>query len=146
MLLNDKLLTMQTTINTDGGSRGNPGLAACAFVVTELGVVKALGSKFLGIQTNNYAEYQGVIIALEWLLKNHNKILNEELVFLLDSELVVKQLNGVYKVKDVNLKILHTQILNTVKNSRIKISFKHIPRHLNKEADKLVNEEMDRNS
>lgn len=142
------------TIHTDGGSRGNPGPTACAFVVEKNNQIIFKGSKFLGKATNNIAEYSGVILALEKILSNKLIANSYSLItFLLDSELVVKQLNGLYKVKDENLKKLFSEVKILV--SRIdkqslplrgkKIIFQHIPREKNKEADQLVNEEMDRN-
>lgn len=131
-------------IHTDGGSRGNPGPAACAFVadVNEKEVFSE--SKFLGIQTNNYAEYQGVILALEWLISSE-LISNDSLLitFLLDSELVVKQLNDVYRVKDKGLKKLFLKTGELIKNLDKKIFFKSVPREKNKTADSLVNKELD---
>ena len=104
----------QITIHTDGGSRGNPGPAACAFVVENSGEEIFKGAKFLGKQTNNFAEYSGVILALQWVTKNFSTSnLNNQpkgcqfpIIFYLDSELVVKQINGLYRVKDENLKNL----------------------------------------
>lgn len=133
-------------VHTDGGSRGNPGPAACAFVVedNELKIYK--GSKYLGIQTNNYAEYQGVILALNWLTSQSTiKNPRQTVFFYLDSELVVKQINGFYKVKDTNLKKLFVEIVTMLKKFDNNILFKNIRRENNKVADFLVNEELDRN-
>ena len=127
-------------IHTDGGSRGNPGPAACAFVVEQKGEVVFRASKYLGKATNNVAEYSGVIIALEWLNKE------SDAVFFLDSELVVKQLNGLYKVKDENLHKLFTQVKILIKQTGKKIIFKHVRREENKIADLLLNQELDRHS
>ena len=127
-------------IHTDGGSRGNPGPAACAFVVEQNGEVVFRASKYLGKATNNVAEYSGVIIALEWLNKE------SDAVFFLDSELVVKQLNGLYKVKDENLHKLFTQVKILIKQTGKKIIFKHVRREENKIADLLLNQELDRHS
>src|SRR3989344_4328983 len=99
-----------TKIYTEGGARGNPGFGAAAFVVLEDSKVIYKGSKFLGTVTNNEAEYTAVIIALEWLKKNLPKYFGREVRFFLDSQLVVQQLNGFYKVKSDNLKSLITTI------------------------------------
>jgi ribonuclease HI len=136
----------QIIIHTDGGSRGNPGPAACAFVAEKDGKEIFRLSKYLGHQTNNHAEYQGVVLALEWLSNqpfNHSTI--QPTVFFLDSELVVKQLNGLYKVKDENLRNLFFEVLLLKKKVDIEIIFKHVPREKNKVADLLVNEELDKN-
>ncbi len=133
------------TIFTDGGARGNPGPATIGIVInsrfTENGIEKAETTnqgKFLGSTTNNVAEYSALIEALE-LIKMES---DAEIVCNLDSELVVKQLNGQYRVKDENLK----QLWQKVKLLQAKfknISFKHIPRAQNKLADKIVNEVLD---
>jgi ribonuclease HI len=135
----------QIIIHTDGGSRGNPGPAACAFVVENKGEEIFKGSKFLGKQTNNFAEYSGVILALQWVTKNIS-ISNFQfpIIFYLDSELVVKQINGLYRVKDENLRNLFFEVLSLIKNFERKVVFKNIPREKNKIADLLVNEELDK--
>lgn len=131
-------------IHTDGGSRGNPGPAASAFVVEKAGEIVFEDSLFLGMKTNNFAEYKAVILALEWIVKNIKKVDGEEIDFLLDSELVVKQLNGVYRVKDENLKQMFLTIKTVIKESGFEVSFKHVRREMNKEADRLVNVELDK--
>ena len=133
------------TINTDGGSRGNPGHAACAFVAVGSNGLTFSESKYLGIATNNFAEYQGVLLAINWLNKNINSFKGFEIKFVLDSELVVKQINGIYRVKDENLTILHRRIVSQIKLLNSKVSFTNVPREKNKEADKLVNQELDKN-
>lgn len=133
-------------IHTDGGSRGNPGPAACAFVVENNNQVIFRGSRFLKTATNNIAEYSGVILALEWLNKKSDEVkLKSEIKFFLDSELVVKQLNGLYKVKDENIKKLFLEVKNLILKLEKNVFFQHIPREKNKDADRLVNEELDRN-
>jgi ribonuclease HI len=132
------------TIHTDGGSRGNPGPAASAFVVEKDGIIIGEGSKYLGTTTNNVAEYSAVIIALEWLLSS--PVIKSELLivnFLLDSELVVRQINGIYKVKDENLKSLFDKTIGLIKLFNIKVNFIHVRREENKRADFLVNKELD---
>lgn len=129
-------------IYTDGGSRGNPGPAACAFVAAKNGSEIFKQSKYLGKRTNNFAEYSGVILALNWL--NENKTSISLINFYLDSELVVKQINAVYKVKDENLRNLFFEVLLLMKKFGGRIVFKNIPREKNKIADQLVNEELDK--
>lgn len=125
---------MNLKIKTDGGSRGNPGQAACAYVVYAEGNLREKRGKYLGIATNNVAEYEGVLFALESLRENN-------LDFYLDSLLVVNQLKGLWKIKDENLKVLNLKIKDLTKN--LKVSWNHIPREENFEADALVNETLD---
>ena len=84
----------QLIINCDGGSRGNPGPAASAFVIQENGNTIHEEGVYLGVATNNVAEYQAVLGCLRWLSKE--KLTDVSLNFILDSELVVKQLTGIY--------------------------------------------------
>ena len=127
-------------IHTDGGSRGNPGPAACAFVIEQNGKEVFHNSKFLGIATNNFAEYSGVIDAIGWVIENNTL---SPITFYLDSELVVRQINGLYKVKDENLKKLFLEVLTKIKELKVRITFKHVPREENSDADLLVNQELD---
>lgn len=127
---------------SDGGARGNPGPAAAAFVAMgDDGKILHQESKFLGEVTNNIAEYQGVVLALDWLLSN--KVTTQPVNFYMDSELVVKQLNGDYKVKDQNLKNLFLVVKGLLEKIKTKIIFRHIIRSKNKLADLLVNNELD---
>lgn len=130
-------------IYSDGGSRGNPGPAACAFVVIDDGKVIFKNSKYLETATNNFAEYSGAIEALTWL--SNSKYLNQDLpiTFYMDSELVVKQINGEYKIKDETLKKLILIIRNLLSKIKTKIIFKSVPREKNKLADFLVNKQLD---
>ncbi|MGA2910448.1 MAG: ribonuclease HI family protein [Candidatus Microgenomates bacterium] len=132
-------------IHTDGGARGNPGPAACAFVAEINGTELFKLSKHLGIKTNNFAEYQGVILALEWINKNKEKFSGQDITFFLDSELVVRQLTGVYKIKNRVLAGLNLQVMGLVRSLERKIVFNHVLRGKNKIADALVNEELDKN-
>jgi len=131
-------------INTDGGARGNPGPAACSFVIKEEEQILFKNSKFLGIATNNQAEYQGVIMALIYLSENVGKYSGTNIVFVLDSELVARQLAGEYKTKNPELKYL----LATAKllESKIKanIDYTVTSREKNIAADYLVNQELDK--
>jgi len=131
-------------IHTDGGARGNPGPAACAFVAESGNKKVGRGYLFLGVSTNNYAEYQGIILALKWVVKEFSTSNPRSSVHInSDSELVVKQLNGLYKVKNQNLKVLNDEIKKIISTHNFKISFNNIPRSQNKFADQLVNEELD---
>jgi ribonuclease HI len=128
-------------IFSDGGARGNPGPSGIGAVITdEAGVLLAEISEYLGFGTNNQAEYKALLSAL----KKAVELGLEEVECRLDSELVVKQLNREYKVKNKELAPLFLEIHN-ISLSFKKISFTHIRREFNKEADRLANEAMDRN-
>lgn len=129
-------------INCDGGSRGNPGPAASAFVVHSDNKLIYKQSKFLGKETNNVAEYNAVLMACEWLKDNS---VSEDVQFLLDSELIVKQINGIYKIKNENLKNIFNKIINIIKELKITVTFTHVYRENNSLADELVNECLDEN-
>ena len=134
------------TIHTDGGSRGNPGPAAAAFIVQEKNDVIFEQSVYLGKTTNNIAEYTGVLLALEWFCKSYlQPSTSTKLEFILDSELVVKQINGIYKVKDLNLRKIYFKIKEIINKNNIKVIFINVPREKNTDADFLVNKELDNN-
>lgn len=123
----------------DGGSRGNPGPSASGVVITTIkGEVLAEYCEYLGIQTNNYAEYSAVLLALRNIEDHH---LKGKITFYLDSQLVVRQLNGEYKVKNANIKGLYEQIISQIGN--LNISFHHVYREDNKLADAQVNKCLD---
>jgi ribonuclease HI len=133
-------------IHTDGGARGNPGPAACAFVAELSGKTIGKKSLFLGVSTNNCAEYQGVLLALNWLNENRKNFSAGVVTFYLDSELVARQLSGKYKVKDKKLMELFIRAINLSTKIGLKINYRNIPRAENKNADLLVNEELDKQS
>lgn len=136
----------QIIVHSDGGSRGNPGPGACGFVIEKDGEVLHKGSKFLGKVTNNFAEYSGVIVALDWMMSSKEKLVDvTSIIFILDSELVVRQLTGVYRVKDITLQKLAMNVKNLITKIDRKVIFKNVLRDKNKEADLLLNEELDRN-
>lgn len=132
-------------IYCDGGSRGNPGPAASAFVVIRRDQVIFKGSAYLGDKTNNYAEYLSVVMALKWLKEKADQITEDEIVINLDSQLVTKQLKGEYKVKSFSLIPLHKHVKEFEKKSGKKILYHWSPRDKNKIADSLVNQELDNN-
>lgn len=131
-------------IYTDGGARGNPGPAAIGAVIQYDHQEKHY-SHFLGKTTNNEAEYQGLIFALKKAkaLLGKEKVKRASLECFLDSELVVKQLNHEYKIEEENLQKLFIQIWNLMLDFGA-VKFTHIRREQNKIADRLVNEELDR--
>lgn len=128
-------------IYTDGGSRNNPGPAALGVYFSDFNKVY---SQFLGIATNNEAEYQAVIFALKKAkqLIGKEKAKNAQIEIKADSELVVKQLNGEYKLKEEKLVPLFIEIWN-LKQDFKKVEFTYIPREQNKKADAMVNKELD---
>ena len=130
---------MKYIVHTDGAARGNPGPAAIGVVIEDAeGRTVYEVSRALGVRTNNEAEYQALITALEYL----KGVRPKEAEFLLDSELVVKQLNGEYKVKEPRLQSLYGQVvmlLNAVPKYRIR----HVRREQNARADELANEALD---
>lgn len=130
---------MPHSVYTDGGARGNPGPAASGFVIYDGGEIIAREGKYLGIATNNQAEYNAILLGLE--KAQDLKIM--ELDCFLDSELVVKQLKLEYKVKNKDLAAIFIKAWNLSKKFK-RIKFHHIPREKNKEADKLVNEILDK--
>lgn len=131
---------MKVTVHTDGGSRGNPGEAAIGITVEDQDGKTTLGKK-IGITTNNTAEYTALREAVKIVVEKY-KTCEVEVEFFLDSELVVKQLNGLYKVKDLNLQSMYKEIKEKTGNLK-KVNFIHVPREQNKEADALVNAALD---
>lgn len=129
----------------DGGSRGNPGPAASAFVVTEKETVIYKEGKFIGVNTNNIAEYNAVLMAVKWLSKNQEAVttMESEIVFNLDSQLVERQLNGFYKIKNQNLMNYVLEIKKLISDNKLDIKFTWGYRSNNKLADSLVNEALD---
>jgi ribonuclease HI len=131
-------------INTDGGARGNPGPAGIGAVLKTVGSqnfaseIVAEVSEYIGEATNNQAEYKAVIAAIE----KAKKLGALELEFVLDSELVVKQMKREYKVKDKDLAALFMKVYNACQGFK-KVTFRHVRRELNKEADALVNKAID---
>lgn len=138
---------METIIAyTDGGARGNPGPAGVGVQIQDSdGKVLKEVSKFLGNATNNFAEYNGVLIALQTLKAMFGKTTKDMHVEIrLDSELVKKQLNAEYQIKEPGLVPYFIEIHNLRVSHFPQLSFTHIPREKNKEADRLANEAMDR--
>jgi ribonuclease HI len=124
----------------DGGARGNPGPAGYGVVIEdELGRPVAELSEFLGRQTNNYAEYSGLLGALNYTLQHGSKALK----VVSDSELMVKQVNGQYKVSSPTLKELHGRAMKLIAQVEY-FEIKHVLREKNRDADRLANLAMDR--
>lgn len=122
-------------IFTDGGARGNPGPAGAGIVIfNNNGELLKIEGNYLGVKTNNQAEYEALIIAL----KVAKRISNSKIECYLDSELAVKQLNGEYKVKNDTIRVLKGKVDELVGEYE-HVSFFHITREKNAFADKLVN-------
>lgn len=131
-------------INTDGASRGNPGQAAAGIVIqTADGVIWVEEGIYLGKMTNNEAEYQAVILALTKLKNDFAKHLPAEVVIRADSQLVVSQLSGRFKIKNSNLKTLHKEV-KSLEAEIGQIEYLYLPREKNFLADKLANLALDK--
>lgn len=132
-------------VYTDGGSRGNPGEAAIGvFITSSKGVPIASFGKRIGIGTNNEAEYTAVIEALNWIREHPDKLQGvDQASFFLDSLLVVSQITGLYKVKNPKMQSLLSLVRIHERAITIPISYQHIPRVQNSEADRQVNMALD---
>jgi ribonuclease HI len=128
--------------HTDGGARGNPGPAGYGVIIHDCKGNRVAGlSKYLGRQTNNFAEYQALIGALEYAIENRHRALK----VVSDSELLVRQIKGIYKVKEPTLRDLHARATELI--SKLDwFQIEHVLRGHNREADELANEAMDKGS
>ncbi|HMM61959.1 MAG TPA: reverse transcriptase-like protein [Candidatus Saccharibacteria bacterium] len=134
-----KIDKSHVTVYSDGGSRGNPGPSAAGFVILDQNEnVIDQGGVFLGITTNNQAEYHGVQLGLEHALAMGARFVE----FNIDSMLVVNQMNGIYKIKNRELWPIHERIRD-LSSKFDKVSFTHVPRELNRLADGMVNKILD---
>jgi len=130
------------TAHTDGGARGNPGPAGYGVVIHDAqGHKVAALSQYLGKQTNNVAEYQALIAALEYAVEHGSRPLK----VVSDSELLVRQIKGIYKVKEPTLRDLHARARQLI-NKLEWFDIEHVLRGHNREADDLANEAMDKGS
>ena len=133
--------THELIMYADGGSRGNPGPSASGFVIKDANEKLVFeGGKYLGITTNNQAEYQAVKLALEKALEL--RLQPEHISFRLDSQLVVNQLNGAFQIRNRDLWPIHASIKDLVTKFK-KVTFTHVRREFNKEADAMVNKVLD---
>lgn len=132
---------MKLKVYTDGGSRGNPGESGIWVYITDKnGKEIEKRYKYLWIKTNNEAEYMW---AYYWI-KRAIELWSSDIELYMDSDLVIKQLSGVWKIKKQELQILHEQIQKIISSSWVKISYFWIRRELNQEADRLSNIAMDK--
>lgn len=134
---------MDLIVYTDGASRGNPGPASYGFVLSDKkGKVFYQDGGFIGIATNNVAEYTGLIKALEYMLSSYQETDRISVDCRMDSQLLAMQLNGKYKLKSGNLIGLFNRIKFLEKRFN-KLTYSHIPREKNKLADKMANNALD---
>ncbi|MBI2429512.1 MAG: ribonuclease HI family protein [Ignavibacteriales bacterium] len=134
---------MRLTAFTDGAARGNPGDAGIGIVIKDdRGAVIQTLKKYIGKATNNVAEYTALVTLLEFLRTNET-LQCTELVVLTDSELMARQINGEYKVKDPGLKLLYQKVKLLLQPVSFTFSILHVPRSQNSEADALANEAID---
>ncbi len=135
---------MLINVYTDGGSRGNPGVSGYGLVIYD-DQNKPLyqEEKFLGIKTNNEAEYSGIIAALEWVKKHQTLYRISQVNFFADSQLMIRQLQGIYKVKAPTLLPLFAQVQQLLTQINLPIKYTHVRREFNKLADQLANQAMD---
>src|SRR5437879_6054151 len=128
--------------HTDGGARGNPGPAGYGIVIHDArGKKIAALSQYVGLQTNNFAEYQALIGALEYAVEHGHKALK----VISDSELMVRQIKGIYKVKEPTLRDLHGRAQELIAKLAW-FQIEHVLRGKNREADELANAAMDKGS
>jgi ribonuclease HI len=130
---------MKLTVNVDGGARGNPGPAAIGVVIRDqTGAILGTVSEVIGEATNNVAEYRALLAGI-----GQARLLGAtEIELLGDSELVVKQVKGEYKVKNAGIKPLHAEVLGELATFD-EWSIEHVRREMNSEADALVNDALD---
>ncbi len=130
----------EVKLYTDGGSRGNPGPSALGYVVKSIDdSIIDKGPQYLGITTNNQAEYQAVRAGL----KACSLLTNNTVSVYLDSQLVAHQMNGIYKIKNRELWPIHQSIKQLCEQKFKNVTFTHVPREFNKDADAMVNEALD---
>lgn len=135
---------LRLIIHTDGGARGNPGPAAIGVVVQNQSYLQLHTHKaFLGSQTNNVAEYEALLYALHWLSRFQATQAVESCSFLLDSKLVIEQVNGNWKVKEAHLQRYVKEAQEMIRTLPFSVTLSYIPRAQNAHADRLVNEALD---
>lgn len=134
---------MILTIHTDGGSLNNPGPAGIGFLIHDGEKCLYKHSEAIGVASNNVAEYTALIRALTYA-KTHFSSTVERITIIADSELMIRQVNGIYKVKNADIKPLHTQVKFLEMELSIPISYTHVLREKNADADALVKKALGR--
>lgn len=137
---------MKLITYTDGGSRGNPGHAASGvYILEENGKDLIRFGTYLGIQTNNFAEYTAIIEALSWIIAHQQEISSiSSIECRMDSLLACRQLEGIYRVKHPGIKPLFAQVRLLQETLAVPFHFVHVPREKNKIADLQVNLALDK--
>lgn len=129
---------------TDGGSRGNPGHAASGVYITdEKGKELTRFGTYLGVQTNNFAEYTAIIEALSWILANRQSLDVTAIECRMDSQLAARQLSGLYKVRHPQMRLLFEEVRLLQQTLAVPFHITHVPREQNKIADSEVNRALD---
>ncbi len=137
---------MDLIINTDGASRGNPGPASYGYIIKSTdGVIRHQEGQPIGINTNNVAEYTAVVSALEYVLEHFAHKAPHTIEVVADSQLAVRQLLGIYKIKHPNLKPIFNRI-KALETELGEVTYRHIPREENFIADRLANKALDEES
>ncbi len=135
---------MDLIVNTDGASRGNPGKASYGYVIkTKTGVILHEEGKYIGLDTNNVAEYTAVLRALEYIKEKYSKKAPHTIQIVADSLLIISQLAGKFKIKNPNLKKIFEKIKIIEMDLGI-ITYKHVPRAENFLADRMANKALDK--
>lgn len=134
---------MKLQIFTDGGARGNPGPAGIGVVVLADGVVHYEHKAFIGLKTNNEAEYLAFLQAVTWLADEVQDQPIEQVEFFLDSQLVVEQLRRNWKIKEDRLRLFAQDIWQKLAGFTFPVTISHVHRAQNAEADRLVNQALD---
>ncbi|HEX6687381.1 MAG TPA: ribonuclease HI family protein [Solirubrobacterales bacterium] len=132
-------MSPKLVVNVDGGARGNPGPAAIGAVVQSDGEVLEERGERIGTATNNVAEYRALLLGIE----RATELGASELELVGDSELIVRQVKGEYKVKDATLRELHAEVKRALRPFEGRWSIRHVRREHNAEADRLVNAALD---
>ncbi len=134
---------MDLIINTDGASRGNPGLAAYGFIIkTSSGVILHQEGGAIGSETNNIAEYTAVLKSLEYVWFKYQKKSPHKIKVISDSQLIIRQLANLYKVKNPNLKVIFEKI-KSLEDKLGVVNYQSVPREQNFIADRLANKALD---
>lgn len=143
-MLTAPVSNMHLYVHTDGGSRGNPGHAAYGFVfLDELGQVVHENGAYLGVATNNEAEYHGLIASIEALKQFDNLAKVQGITFRLDSTLVVQQVQGNWKIKEPRLRAMVAKVRELLHELDLPYTLEYVPRAQNWMADAMVNQKLD---
>jgi ribonuclease HI len=135
---------MFINVYTDGGSRGNPGISGYGLVIyDDQNKILYKEGKFLGIKTNNEAEYSGILAALNWIKDHQDLYQISQINFFADSQLMIRQLQGIYKVKAPTLLPLYAQVQQLLTQINLPTKYTDVRREFNKLADELANQAMD---